>query len=91
MLLLVASWVYDFLWFFFIDVSASEEDEEDGGNEWKLRRFTRLMSLISLIFKVILVLVFWKDSLDFRNIIHNKKVSEDDELEDILNQYQMHV
>jgi len=68
-LLLVVSWVYDFVQLFLIDSSSSEEDEEDGGNEYKLRRFTRLFSYISLFFKVIVVLVFWKDSLDFRNII----------------------
>jgi len=68
-LLLVISWVYDFLTLFLIDSSAAEEDEEDGGNEYKLRRFTRLIAYIALIFKVIVVLVFWKDSLDFRNII----------------------
>ena len=69
MALLVISWIYDFITLFFIESSASEEDEEDGGNEYKLRRFTRLFSYISLIFKVVVVLVFWKDSLDFRNII----------------------
>ncbi len=68
-LLLVVSWVYDFVQLFLIDSSSSEEDEEDGGNEYKLRRFTRLFSYISLVFKVVVVLVFWKDSLDFRNII----------------------
>lgn len=71
-LLLVLSWAYDFIWLFFIDSSVSEEDEEDGGNEYKLRRFIRLLSYIALMFKVILVLVFWKDSLDFRNIIKGK-------------------
>ena len=71
-LLLVLSWAYDFIWLFFIDASVSEEDEEDGGNEYKLRRFIRLLSYIALMFKVILVLVFWKDSLDFRNIIKGK-------------------
>lgn len=87
-LLLVISWVYDFLTLFLIDSSASEEDEEDGGNEYKLRRFTRLIAYIALIFKVIVVLVFWKDSLDFRNIIRQKAGSnQDDELEDILAQY----
>jgi len=87
-LLLVVSWVYDFLTLFLIDSSASEEDEEDGGNEYKLRRFTRLIAYIALIFKVIVVLVFWKDSLDFRNIIRQKAGSnQDDELEDILAQY----
>jgi len=90
-LLIAVSWVYDFLWLFFIDVSASEEDEEDGGNEYKLRRFIRLLTYITLMFKVILVLVFWKDSLDFRNIVRNKQGHEgsgDDELDDILAQYE---
>jgi len=68
-LMIAISWVYDFISLFIIEPSASEEDEEDGGNEYKLRRFVRLISYITLIFKVILVLVFWKDSLDFRNII----------------------
>ena len=79
------SWVYDFLWLFLFSASASEEDEEDGGNEYKLRRFVRLMSYINFFFKIIMVLVFWKDSRDFRNIIrNNSKGSPDDELEDIL-------
>ena len=70
----------------------AEEDEEDGGNEYKLRRFVRLISYINFFFKIILVLVFWKDSLDFRNIIRkNNKSSPDDELEDILAQYDQQV
>ena len=86
--MLVISWVYDFLTLFIIDSSAADEDEEDGGNEYKLRRFTKLIAYIALIFKVIVVLVFWKDSLDFRNIIRQKAGSnQDDELEDILAQY----
>ena len=86
-LLLFVSWVYDFMQLFLIDSSASEEDEEDGGNEYKLRRFTRLFSYIALVFKVIVVLVFWKDSLDFRNIIRQKGNNPDDEVDDILAQY----
>ena len=69
MLIIVLSWAYDFIQLFFIDSSAADEDEEDGGNEYKLRRFTRLLTYITLMFKVVVVLVFWKDSLDFRNII----------------------
>ena len=86
-LLIALSWVYDFLQIFIIDSSASEEDEEDGGNEYKLRRFVRLFTWISLFFKLIVVIVFWKDSLDFRNIIRQKKETPDDELNDILAQY----
>lgn len=84
------SWVYDFIQLFFIDSSAADEDEEDGGNEYKLRRFTRLMTYITLMFKVVVVLVFWKDSLDFRNIIKQKSSSkgQDDEVDDILAQFE---
>lgn len=71
--LIALSWVYDFLQLFIIDSSASEEDEEDGGNEYKLRRFVRLIAYISLCYKVIVVLVFWKDSRDFRKIIKGGK------------------
>ena len=87
-LLIACSWVYDFIQIFIIDSSSSEEDEEDGGNEYKLRRFVRLFTWISLIFKLVVVLVFWKDSLDFRNIIRQKKETPDDELNDILAQYE---
>ena len=48
----------------------------------------RLFTWIALIFKLIVVIVFWKDSLDFRNIIRQKKESPDDELNDILAQYE---
>ena len=83
--MIALSWVYDFVQLFIIDGSASDEDEEDGGNEWKLRRFVRLIAYIALCFKVIVVLVFWKDSRDFRNIIRQKKDnSPDNELDEIL-------
>ena len=88
-LLIAISWVYDFLQLFIIDASASEEDEEDGGNEYKLRRFVKLMAYITLIFKVIVVLVFWKDSRDFTNIVKGKTgLNQDEELDDILAQYE---
>ena len=68
-LLIILSWVYDVFSLLFVESSASEEDEEDGGSEYLLRRFTRLFSWITLFFKLIVVLVFWKDSRDFRNIV----------------------
>ena len=84
-LLIVCSWLYDFITLFFIESSSAEEDEEDGGNEYKLRRFTRMFSYIALIYKLVVVVVFWKDSLDFRNIINDR--SPDDQIEDIIAQY----
>jgi len=64
--LLALTWVYDFVWFAIIDASAADEDLEDGGNEYKINRFVKFVSWISLLFKLIVVLVFWKDSIDFR-------------------------
>ena len=87
-LLIAVSWVYDFVSLFLIEADASEEDEEDGGNEYKLRRFVKLFAYITLIFKVVVVLVFWKDSLDFRNIIRQKSQNPDEELDEILAQYE---
>jgi len=45
------------------------------------------MAYISLCFKVIVVLVFWKDSRDFRKIIRGREQANDNpdnELDDIL-------
>lgn len=85
-LVLVISLIYDILQLFIISPSASEEDEEDGGNEYKLNRFVRLVSFIALFVKIIAVLVFWKDSMDFRRIVkaHN---NDEDEINDIMLQF----
>ena len=41
-----------------------------------------------MMFKVIVVIVFWKDSLDFKNIIHNRKSNDGpSEVDDIIAQY----
>lgn len=86
--LLFASWIYDFVWFMIIDSSAADEDLEDGGNEYKLRRFTKFISWNLLFFKIIVVAVFWKDSLDFRNIVRGKSEDESDDINLIISQYQ---
>ena len=85
-LLLVISWAYDILTLFFIESSASEEDEEDGGAEYWLRRWTRLFAYITMFYKIIVILVFWKDSHDFRSIVQGKSSNrnEDEQIDDIL-------
>ena len=71
-LLLVVSWAYDFIWFFLLEQSSADEDLEDGGHEWKLRRFVKLVTFITLLFKIIVVALFWKVSLEFRAIVRNR-------------------
>ena len=70
--LLVCSWIYDVVYFVLLEPSASEEDDEDGGQEYKLRRFVKFVSFISIFFKIVLILVFWKVSLRFRQIVRGK-------------------
>ena len=80
--------MYDFLWFAIIDASSADEDLEDGGNEYKIRRFTKFVSWISLLFKLIVVAVFWKDSIDFRSIIRGKQGDADDDINLVVAHYQ---
>ena len=86
--LIALSWVYDAVSLLIIEPSLSTEDAEDGGHEYKIRRFTRLTTYILFLWKFIVALVFWKDSLDFSRIIRNKKaMSEEEELNIIMAQY----
>jgi len=86
--LLAASWLYDLIWFLIIDASAADEDLEDGGAEYKIRRFTKFVSWIQLLFKLIVVAVYWKDSLDFRSIVRGRAAEAEDDINLIIAQYQ---
>ena len=91
--LLALSWAYDFLWLFLIEPSSYDEDLEDGGHEYKLRRFVKFVSYIALFFKLIVVAVFWKDSLDYRRIIKRKEPEQEaeDNIDLIVMQYQAQI
>lgn len=66
--------IYDLFWFS-INASAYNQDQaSDGGMERKLRIFTLYMSYISFFVRMIMGLIFWKDSLDFDTIMLGKKV-----------------
>jgi hypothetical protein len=57
---------YDLAWFFMHDVS---NDTSDGGLQKGIKNFSLYMSYFSFFFRIIVALVFWKDSLDFTRII----------------------
>ena len=69
--MILVSWVWDFLYLFWF-TSSADEDDEDGGMEYTVRRFSRLFSYISFFFRIIVFLIFWKDSVDFSKIIRKK-------------------
>jgi hypothetical protein len=59
--------IFDLIWLLlFNDIN---NDVEDGGLEKPVRIFSLLIAYIQLFFKIILGLIFWKDSLDFVRII----------------------
>ena len=50
----------------------SGDDEEDGGMEASIRKFSLVMTIISLVFKVIMTFVFWMASMRFEDIIDER-------------------
>ena len=65
-LMIFVSIVADLIWFYINDLSS---DVDDGGMEKSVRSFSLTMSYFSFFFRIIVALVFWKDSLDFVRII----------------------
>lgn len=94
-LLILVSWVWDFLYLFFLRASSSDEDEEDGGMEYTVRRFSMLFTWISFFWRVIVILIFWKVSLEFTKLIRQRgaPLGEsdsqrlDDDFENILEEF----
>ena len=71
-LLIVVSLVYDLLWLLVNrDV---EDDEDDGGRERKIKQFSRNLSYVSFVWRVLLAIVLWKISLDFVRLVKKKNI-----------------
>merc|ERR1712166_1633035 len=58
------TWVFDIFHLFFLHDSR-EDDEGDCDLSKNVRRFSYFFVWISFFFRPIVILVFWKDSLDF--------------------------
>jgi len=54
--------------------SSEEDDDADGGVQGHVRIFSKLFTWLSLIFRPIVIIVFWKDSLDFMKIIRGQNL-----------------
>ena len=62
---LIMSLIYDVFWFMNKWRAYSDEDDEDGGGlERSLKRFSWIMASISFLWKLIMSGVFWKASID---------------------------
>jgi len=65
------TWVFDIFHLFFLHDSR-EDDEGDCDLSKNVRRFSYFFVWISFFFRPIVILVFWKDSLDFIRIIKGR-------------------
>jgi hypothetical protein len=64
----IPSLIYDLFWFIF------KADDPTLKNAGIITKFSMFMTYIAFILRIILAIVFWKDSLDFENIVLGKKV-----------------
>jgi hypothetical protein len=61
--------LYDLFWFSLSSSDYKADTKADGGLEKSIRTFSLNMSYISFFVRLIMGLVYWKDSLDFDNIM----------------------
>lgn len=69
------TFIYDVIFLIFIH-NAEADDELDSNMAVNVRRFSYFFCWISFAFRPIVILILWKDSLDFRTIIRHKSISE---------------
>jgi len=70
----VISFVYDLVYLLFIHNSEAV-DAEFGEMQASVRKFAFFFFWISFAFRPVVILVLWKDSLDFRKILKHKQDS----------------
>ncbi len=70
----VVSFLYDLVYLLFIHNSEAV-DAEFGEMQTGVRRFAYFFFWISFAFRPVVILVLWKDSLDFRKIVRHKQDS----------------
>jgi len=70
----VISFLYDLVYLLFIH-NSSAVDAEFGDMQAGVRKFAFFFCWISFAFRPVVILVLWKDSLDFRKIVRQKQDS----------------
>jgi len=81
---IVLSLVYDVLWFWEKYRAFNEDDDEDGGMERTLRRFSLTMATISFFFKIIMCFIYWKASIDLVKAKDEERRKLLDEADDLM-------
>ena len=61
--------IFDLFWFSFKSSDFSGDSKTDSGVEGSIKKFSLTMSYISFFVRLVMALIYWKDSLDFDNIM----------------------
>jgi hypothetical protein len=73
---ILVSIIYDLFWFSIKSDEYLKDGKQDAGLERTVKMFSLYMSYFSFFLRLIMALVYWKDSLDFDNIMLGKKVDD---------------
>ena len=71
---ILVSIIYDLFWFSLKTSEYSQDLKHDAGLERSVKIFSLYMSYFSFFLRLIMALVYWKDSVDFDNIMLGRKV-----------------
>lgn len=68
----ILTFIYDIMWLLLRGYDMAGNDEEEGGMEASIRKFSLVMTIIALIFKVVMTFVYWMASMRFEDIIDER-------------------
>lgn len=74
---LIVSWIFDLIWMILHTGSWWGNANHDGDVELGMRRFSIIMTYLSFIFRVIVILVFWKLSVDFNRLVKSRQTESE--------------
>ena len=65
---------YDLMWYFMkYRAYAGDDDDEDGGMERTLRKFSLFMASLAFLFKIVMCVVYWKTSIDLVRAVKDEE------------------
>ena len=71
---MVVSFLFDAFWISMEWDAFTEASEDDSTEDLDLKSFTFQIALTSLLFRPIVIITFWRASIDFKQIIKHSKV-----------------
>lgn len=75
--MLATTFIYDLFWLFLLR-SSEAEDVENGGQGGFIRGFCSMMAYLSFFFRIVVIAVFWKVSLNYSKIIRQPALDDEE-------------